>query len=382
MSNQIIGGVRPLATRVPVSASLKRVQCSSACVIQVVKRTSVLRTSRRAWSGSQTVTSLTTSRTKQTLHGYGHRSKAGVVRCQGEDSNDENSSKDNKETKGPTTQFLGQNMDAEMAKKVAAMIDDEGIKTPEDLKRWSNKRFFGTAAVQGFQVALNLAIMTSFFNWADVAQQADNAASFPLSVLLVAAGVNYGVRALGGAVTLSATTVATYRFGANAETFLATVKEMSKEAEPEPIFDPLASARAAVNSVTLLRKMADLRYELQSAVPTETSSFENLSALVAVQSLDAEPSKSYSPDNAPSSKEMMRIAKAFKKYDKNDDDRLQIEEIEKLAMDFGKPLSQEELLVAMDILDSDKNGTVELDEFVKWWTESCTTEPCVVEPAL
>ena len=53
-------------------------------------------------------------------------------------------------------------------------------------------------------------------------------------------------------------------------------------------------------------------------------------------------------------------------------DRGEISELGEAMM--GQSMSEEQLDVAMSIMDADGNGAVDFDEFLQWWMENVKTE--------
>eukprot|EP00188_Purpureofilum_apyrenoidigerum_P003737 Plantae.Rhodophyta-Purpureofilum_apyrenoidigerum.ctg39791.p1 GENE.Plantae.Rhodophyta-Purpureofilum_apyrenoidigerum.ctg39791~~Plantae.Rhodophyta-Purpureofilum_apyrenoidigerum.ctg39791.p1 ORF type:complete len:160 (+),score=49.14 Plantae.Rhodophyta-Purpureofilum_apyrenoidigerum.ctg39791:112-591(+) len=60
----------------------------------------------------------------------------------------------------------------------------------------------------------------------------------------------------------------------------------------------------------------------------------------------------------------------FKTYDKNNSKGLDVSELRSLAYDLGYRLSDEELDLAIKILDRDGSGEIEFDEFYRYWLKS------------
>jgi len=67
------------------------------------------------------------------------------------------------------------------------------------------------------------------------------------------------------------------------------------------------------------------------------------------------------PHNGPLSQRI------FNKYDKDEDGSIGTSELHNLCLEMGVELSPEQLEVALKVMDTDGNGTIELDEFEKWW---------------
>jgi hypothetical protein len=64
------------------------------------------------------------------------------------------------------------------------------------------------------------------------------------------------------------------------------------------------------------------------------------------------------------------IATAFAKYDADASGNIGSKELGALAKDLGHALSAEELKEAVEVLDRDASGTIEMNEFVAWWKSS------------
>jgi len=67
------------------------------------------------------------------------------------------------------------------------------------------------------------------------------------------------------------------------------------------------------------------------------------------------------PHNGPLSQRI------FNKYDKNQVGSIGTNELHALCLEMGVQLSPEQLEMALKVMDTDGNGTIELDEFEKWW---------------
>jgi len=67
------------------------------------------------------------------------------------------------------------------------------------------------------------------------------------------------------------------------------------------------------------------------------------------------------PHNGPLSQRI------FNKYDTDQDGSIGANELHALCMEMGVEMSNEQIEVALKVMDSDGNGTIELDEFEKWW---------------
>jgi len=67
------------------------------------------------------------------------------------------------------------------------------------------------------------------------------------------------------------------------------------------------------------------------------------------------------PHNGPLSQRI------FNKYDTDQDGSIGTSDLHSLCLEMGVMLSPEQLEMAVKVMDTDGNGTIELDEFEKWW---------------
>lgn len=61
--------------------------------------------------------------------------------------------------------------------------------------------------------------------------------------------------------------------------------------------------------------------------------------------------------------------RVFQKYDEDSDGSIGVAALKKLCMELGYLLSDDEIAMAIRVLDTDGNGTIEFDEFERWWKQ-------------
>ncbi|KAH3744832.1 calcium-dependent protein kinase 21 [Pelomyxa schiedti] len=61
--------------------------------------------------------------------------------------------------------------------------------------------------------------------------------------------------------------------------------------------------------------------------------------------------------------------RVFAKYDEDNDGHITINDLQKMCMEMGQRLTDDELSMAMRLLDTDGSGTIEPAEFEKWWRQ-------------
>ena len=62
-----------------------------------------------------------------------------------------------------------------------------------------------------------------------------------------------------------------------------------------------------------------------------------------------------------------KAAGVFAKYDSNEDYKLEMNEFKKLCDDADFTLNDEEVKIAMGMMDKNGDGVIEFDEFAAWW---------------
>jgi len=71
---------------------------------------------------------------------------------------------------------------------------------------------------------------------------------------------------------------------------------------------------------------------------------------------------------APTDEEMVVIKEAFKKYDKDGSNQIDLKELKGMCEDLGKKLTDDQATSAMQQLDKDGNMKCNFDEFLSWYT--------------
>ena len=70
------------------------------------------------------------------------------------------------------------------------------------------------------------------------------------------------------------------------------------------------------------------------------------------------------PDAAARKREIYKAA--FKKYDTDGSNSIDVGELESLLQDLGWNMSQKDVEEALKVLDKDGNGDIDLEEFLNW----------------
>ena len=69
------------------------------------------------------------------------------------------------------------------------------------------------------------------------------------------------------------------------------------------------------------------------------------------------------------SKSTREIRETFDHFDRNGNGTIEVGELARLLEALGASLSAEELAAGLEALDTNRNGLVDFDEFVAWWSD-------------
>ncbi|EFJ42290.1 hypothetical protein VOLCADRAFT_107336 [Volvox carteri f. nagariensis] len=262
-----------------------------------------------------------------------------------------------------------QGMDSKKAKAVLKKWRDLGVSDPEQLRKLLLRRSLKPAATVGIQALLDgLACWGGFYTAGLIADSPPFTGQFALQLAASFFGFYYVLQALLNLSVASALLFTAYKYGTNSVELLAAVQQL---AGPATGLNVLDKAQVAVNTLKVLQTLDEIAELLKNMSTTspQRSTLQNLSAYLtlahAKQRLGFDPAR-----YGLSEPEAGEIAYVFSTYDVNDDYRLELSEVKKLCQDLGKELTEDELKEAMRILDTSKNGFVELDEFCAWWTKA------------
>jgi len=64
------------------------------------------------------------------------------------------------------------------------------------------------------------------------------------------------------------------------------------------------------------------------------------------------------------------LKSVFKKYDKDNSGSVTVLEFKSLCYDLGYYMSNDEIKIALEILDKDGSGTIDQDEFITFWRDN------------
>jgi len=71
----------------------------------------------------------------------------------------------------------------------------------------------------------------------------------------------------------------------------------------------------------------------------------------------------------PGAEERGSLREAFDSFDLNHDGRLTLGEFIRFMEELDENMTAEDCQIGFDEIDSDRDGGIEFDEFVAWWTQ-------------
>lgn len=265
-------------------------------------------------------------------------------------------------------------MNQARAKEVLSKWKELGVSDSEQLRKLLVRRSLQPVSVIGFQALLDgLACFGGFYS-ANLISQGDSFPfQFPLQIAATFFGFYYSIQVLLNVSVIGVLVLTAYRYGTNSAEVLLAVQSLAGPASGVSVLD---KAQLAVNTLKVLQTLEEIADLLKGHVGEASgrNTLQNLSAYLILSKAKAD----YGFDPAQyglSDKEASDVAYVFADYDINDDNRLELSELGSLCSSLGKDLPEPELKEAMRILDTSKNGYVEFNEFVAWWTHKLNRSP-------
>lgn len=260
-------------------------------------------------------------------------------------------------------------MNQARAREVLSKWKELGVSDSEQLRKLLIKRSLQPVSVIGFQALLDGLACAGGIYSANLISQGDGSFpfQFPLQIAATFFGFYYSIQVLLNLSVISVLVLTAYRYGTNSAEVLLAVQSL---AGPTSGLSVLDKAQLAVNTLKVLQTLEEISELLKDHVGDASgrNTLQNLSAYLTLSKARAD--YGFNPaDFGLSDKEAGDVAYVFTTYDTNDDNKLELSELKNLCNQLGKELTEPELKEALRILDTSKNGYVEFNEFVAWWTK-------------
>ncbi|CAG9465197.1 unnamed protein product [Pedinophyceae sp. YPF-701] len=272
-------------------------------------------------------------------------------------------------------QMRSQGVDRARARELLAMWEKQADSgSPEDIKKVLAKGALAPVVAFSTQLVIDAVVAVASFNAAVMLGQSDDFfGKWLLGGLAYGASFYYGAEALLSLFLLISTGISTYYFSTNADAYVKAVQSLAGGETGLGVVDRAKKAASAAKVVRMLNQMsAALRADSENAKAEAAQgakrTLSNLSSYLLLA--DAQTKLGFrAEDYGLTQADAESIARVFVRYDKNSDLRLEVAELAVLAKELGHDMGREETETAIRVLDKNKNGYVEFDEFVQWWTK-------------
>ncbi|KAI8113161.1 hypothetical protein M9435_003166 [Picochlorum sp. BPE23] len=162
-------------------------------------------------------------------------------------------------------------------------------------------------------------------------------------------------------------TIAGIQFNLNSAAFLNAVEGIAKTNSGFNVADKAQDAVNSVKIIQAMNKMVELLKKEEEQMASSNDMLTDLGAYLALSK--AENAFGFDAEKyGLTEKEAADIAGIFSKYDLNDDGVISRDEFRKLCADFSPEIeSAAEVDAAIRLIDTNKDGSIDLSEFIRWW---------------
>jgi len=264
-----------------------------------------------------------------------------------------------------------QGVDLPTAKKVLQAWREVGIESTDDLQKALQQRSSSAMGIVFVQAMLDATAAYISFS---AAQFFDTLGGWSSLLSIVSYGICflYSSNAFFDLVTL-ATILTSPRdtVSSDAAALMTAVKRMAGEDRTQ--LDVLGKAQRAISMLKIVRSLNEVSM-LMKQTPEMDSSLEKLAAYLTLANAE---SNGFDPARyAMSEGEALRVAAKFARFDTNDDGCIELSELsEGLFREMGLEFTEEESKAALNVLDIKRNGVVDFEEFVEWYTKQIPEPP-------
>ncbi|KAL4428570.1 hypothetical protein ABPG77_008882 [Micractinium sp. CCAP 211/92] len=252
--------------------------------------------------------------------------------------------------------------------------DGKGL-TADDLRRVLVKQGGRVSLLVVIQILLDIgaaygALLGGNF-LGQAAEQGGGGLAVALQAIAYFISGYYATGALFDFFKLGMLLVATYQFNVNSAAFLTAVQELAgTSATGLGTVDKAVEAVNTVKVISGLNKMAEVLREKQGdAAGTSPGMLKDLAVYLTLEKAE----RLYGFDPAKygiTEEQAANIATVFTTYDADDNGVLSLDEFQRLCAQFAPELTAAEVKAGLEILDSNKDGQIQLGEFVEWWLKA------------
>ena len=278
--------------------------------------------------------------------------------------------------------------DVETAELIAKNFESMGIQTPRELRKIVVKQnvkliLFEAVAIM-FNLGVTVAIYSIFLlNGAPLAWEpgASELVSQVLAfALFICAGI-FSVETIAHAVVFFSFVYSLFYFSfANLDKFTSAMHRLAEEAANQPDLSSFRSIRRAVSATRVLQKLNEVKRaiivdkKLADETLKDMPELKRLSAYFELKNAIDEHGFSYTKYGLTEERAMV-LASMFAEVDEDADGEINEEELRKLLTEMAKNEHVEwtslnaDFNVAFNLLDTDGDGKIDLDNFCEWLSE-------------
>jgi Ca2+-binding EF-hand superfamily protein len=264
-------------------------------------------------------------------------------------------------------------VDKATAQRILKVWEQTGASSPDELRKLLVNRSLKAAGLVGFQTLLDAGASWGAFSTAQALSVGPPFfGKIAVEYLAYFLGLYFATSVFLDLFTLGAIAFSGVQYGSNSEAFLNAVRQV---AGPQSGLNVVNKAQQAVNTAKVVNALNQINSILKERSQTEGDTSDTLRNLQAFLTLQKAEERGFKPESfGLSPDEAAVIASIFSKYDLNDDMVLQRDEVARLFQGEGLDLSDAEVKQAIELLDKNNDGLIDLEEFTSWWQNSVSDE--------
>lgn len=282
---------------------------------------------------------------------------------------------------------LHSKMTVETAELIAKNFESMGIQTPRELRKIVVKQNIKLILFEAMSILFNLAVTVAIYSifllngapvaWEPGASEVSQVIAF---ALFICAGI-FSVETLAHTVVFFSFVYSLFFFSfANLDKFTKAMHTLAEDAAGQPDLSSIRSIRRAVSATRVLQKLNEVKKaiiedkKLADESLKDMPELKRLSAYFELKNAIDEHGFSYAQYGLTEERAMV-LASLFADVDEDADGEINEEELRKLLTEMAKNEHVEwtslnaDFNVAFNLLDTDGDGKIDLDNFCEWLSE-------------
>lgn len=283
---------------------------------------------------------------------------------------------------------LHSKMTVETAELIAKNFESMGIRTPRELRKIVVKQNIKLILFEAMSILFNLGVTVAIYsifllNGAPVAWEpgtSELVSQVIAFTLFICAGI-FSVETVAHTVVFFSFVYSLFYFSfANLDKFTSAMHRLAEEAANQPDLSSFRSIRRAVSATRVLQKLNEVKRaiivdkKLADETLKDMPELKRLSAYFELKNAIDEHGFSYAQYGLTEERAMV-LASLFADVDEDADGEINEEELRKLLTEMAKNEHVEwtslnaDFNVAFNLLDTDGDGKIDLDNFCEWLSE-------------